>query len=147
MSLRERLEADVKAAMRSGDTTARDTLRMVLATLKGAEIDSGRPSSDDEVQAVLVKAVKTRRESIDQFERGGREDLAAVERAQVEVLERYLPKQLSEDEARAAVAEVIAELGASSKADLGPVMKALRAKHGSALDGKLASRLAAEQLG
>lgn len=147
MSLRERLEADVKAAMRSGDTTARDTLRMVLATLKGAEIDSGRPSGDDEVQAVLVKAVKTRRESIDQFERGGREDLAEVERAQVEVLERYLPKQLSEDEARAAVAAVIAELGASSKADLGPVMKALRAKHGSALDGKLASRLAAEQLG
>jgi uncharacterized protein YqeY len=147
MSLRERLEADVKAAMRSGDTTARDTLRMVLATLKGAEIDSGTESTEAEVQAVLVKAVKTRRESIDQFEQGDREDLAAIERAQVEVLERYLPKQLSEDEARAAVAAAIAELGASSKADLGPVMKALRAKHGSALDGKLASRLAAEQLG
>jgi uncharacterized protein YqeY len=147
MSLREQLEADVKAAMRSGDTTARDTLRMVLATLKGAEIDSGTESTEAEVQAVLVKAVKTRRESIDQFEQGDREDLAAIERAQVEVLERYLPKQLSEDEARAAVAAAIAELGASSKADLGPVMKALRAKHGSALDGKLASRLAAEQLG
>lgn len=146
-TLRARLEADVKDAMRSGDTTARDTLRMVLATLKGAEIDSGTPSTDAEVEAVLAKAVKTRRESIEQFDQGGRADLADNERAQVAVLERYLPKQLSEDEARAAVAEVIAELGAGSKADLGSVMKALRAKHGSALDGKLASRLAAELLG
>ena len=147
MSLRAKLEDDVKAAMRSKDAVARDTLRMVLAAVKGAEIDSGKDATDAEVQAVLVKAVKTRRESIEQFEKGGREDLAAAERAQVEVLERYLPKQLTEDEARAAVQAAIAEVDASSKADLGPVMKALRAKHGSALDGKLASRLAGELLG
>lgn len=147
MSLRAKLADDVKAAMRSGDTVARDTLRMVLATLKGAEIDSGEESTDEQVLATLVKAVKTRRESIEQFDRGGRQDLADAERAQVEVLERYLPRQLGEAEARAAVQAAIAELGANSKADLGPVMKALRAKHGSALDGKLASRLVGELLG
>ena len=147
MSLRQKLEDEVKAAMRAGDATARDTLRMVLSKLKGAEIDTGKASSDQDVLAALTYAVKTRRESIEQFDQAGRTDLADVERAQVAVLERYLPKQLSEDEARAAAAAVIAELGATSKQDLGRVMKALLARHKGALDGKLAGRLVGELLG
>jgi len=146
MSLRAKLEDEVKAAMRAGDATARDTLRMVLSKLKGAEIDSGKESTDTDVLAALTYAVKTRRESIEQFDQAGRTDLADVERAQVAVLERYLPKQLTEAEARDAAAGVIAELGATSKQDLGRVMKTLLARHKGALDGKLAGRIVGELL-
>lgn len=146
MSLRATLETDIVAAMREKNETARDTLRMVMAAVKTREIDLGREAGDEEVLAVLSNAVKTRRESIEQFEKGGRDDLAAVEREQIDVLERYLPDQLDEDVTRAAVAAVIADVGAESKKDMGRVMKELMARHRGALDGKLAGRLVGEQL-
>ena len=141
-----RLEQEVKAAMRARDEVKRDTLRMVLASIKAAAIDRNREASDEDVVAALLHAQKTRRESIEQFEKGGRADLADAERAELAVLEPYLPSQLGEAEVRAAAAAVVAELGASSKKDLGRVMKALLARHKGALDGKLASRIVGELL-
>lgn len=141
-----RLEQDVKAAMRARDGVKRDTLRMVLSSIKAAAIDENRAPSDADVVAALLHAQKTRRESIEQFEKGGRADLAQAERAELAVLEPYLPKQLGEAEVRAAAAAVIGELGATSKKDLGRVMKALLARHQGTLDGKLASRIVGELL-
>lgn len=141
-----RLEQDVKAAMRARDEVKRDTLRMVLASIKSAAIDRNRDPSDEDVVAALLHAQKTRRESIEQFEKGARMDLADAERTELAVLEPYLPSQLGEAEVRAAAAAVVAELGATSKKDLGRVMKALLARHKGALDGKLASRIVGELL-
>lgn len=146
MSLRERLELDLKQALRDRDETRRDTLRMVLSEVKRAEIDEDRSLADSDVLAVVQRAVKTRRESIEQFERGGREDLARREREQIAVLEGYLPRALGEDEVVAAVEAAIAEVGAQSKRDLGKVMKAVLGRHPGRVDGKLVQRLAAERL-
>lgn len=145
-ALLARLEQDVRAAMRARDEVKRDTLRMVLSSIKATAIDRNRDPSDEDVVAALLHAQKTRRESIEQFEKGGRADLADAERAELAVLEPYLPSQLGEAEVRAAAAAVIAELGATSKKDLGRVMKALLARHKGALDGKLASRIVGELL-
>ncbi len=147
MSLRDDLEQAVKEAMRSGDATSRDTLRMVLADLKSKEVLHGGESTDEAVLGVLAKAVKTRRESIEQFDAAGRKDLADVERAQVAVLERYLPKQLSEDEVREVVRGLIAELGVESKRDMGKLMKELTRRHKGSIDGRLASGIVGELLG
>jgi uncharacterized protein YqeY len=141
-----RIEEDVKAAMRSGDTVRRDTLRMVLSQIKAAAIERNREPTDEDVIEALLHAQKTRRESVEQFGKGGRKDLVDAELAQLAVLEPYLPKPLGPEEARAAAVEVIRELGATSKRDLGRVMKALLARHKGALDGKLASRVVGELL-
>ncbi|MCA9530674.1 MAG: GatB/YqeY domain-containing protein [Myxococcales bacterium] len=137
-SLRERIFADLTVAIRAQDEAARETLRMVKSELV--------THPDADALEVVQRGVKTRRESAAQYEAGGREDLAAVERAQIAVLERYLPKQLDEAAAREAVRAVIDELGATSKRDLGRVMKTVLERHKGELDGKLASRLAAELL-
>lgn len=146
MGLRERLEADLKTAMRGGDAVTRDTLRMVLATVKSREIDSDDGVGDEEVLAIVTAARKTRRESIDQFESAGREDLAAKERAEIAVLEAYLPQELDEAATRELLGELSAELGVTTRAEQGKVMKALMARHKGAVDGKLASRLLGELL-
>jgi uncharacterized protein YqeY len=146
MELLERLQADVKAAMRARDDVARDALRMVVAAVKAREIDSDQALTDEDVLGVVRHAVKTRTESAEQFEAAGRAELAAKERREIEVLSRYLPRQLSEDETRALVEGAIAETGAASKRDLGKVMKAVMAGHRGEVDGKLVQRLAAELL-
>ena len=102
--------------------------------------------TDDDVIAVLQRGVKTRKDSFEQYQKGGREDLAAIEQAELDLLAKYLPQTLSEDETRAVVAAKIAELGITSKRDLGQLMKAVLAEHGAAADGKLVSRLAGELL-
>jgi uncharacterized protein YqeY len=146
MELLERLQADVKEAMRARDDVARDALRMVVAAVKAREIDSDQALTDEDVLGVVRHAVKTRTESAEQFEAAGRAELAAKERREIEVLSRYLPRQLSEDETRARVEGAIAETGAASKRDLGKVMKAVMAGHRGEVDGKLVQRLAAELL-
>ena len=146
MSLRERLEADMKAAMRGGDALTRDTLRMVLATVKSRDIDSDDGVSDDEVVAIVTAARKTRRESVDQFTSAGRDDLAEKERAEIAVLEAYLPQELDEAATKKLLEELCAELGVTARAEQGKVMKALMARHKGAVDGKLASRLLGELL-
>jgi len=139
MSLLEQINADLKKAMLERDTVTRDTLRMVKSEL----LTLDKP---DEL-AVLSRAVKSRRDSIKSYVEGGRQDLADKEQAEIEVIERYLPKQLSEDEAREAIAGIIGELGLSSKRELGTVMKELKARYPGQVDGKLASSIAGKLLG
>ena len=146
MELLQRLQADITDAMRARDAVARDALRMVVAAVKSRQIDADRALSDEDVLDVVRNAVKTRTESAEQFEAAGRAELAAKERREIEVLSRYLPRQLSEQETRALVQRLIAQTGAASKRDLGKVMKAVMAGHKAEVDGKLVQRLAAELL-
>jgi uncharacterized protein YqeY len=146
MTLRQTLDADMKAAMKSGDTTTRDTLRMILGGLKKLDVDLGRDVTDDDVMGALMNAAKTRQQSIDEFGKAGRQDLVAKETAELEVVRRYLPKQLGETETRALVQALIAELGLASKKDVGRLMKEAMARHKGAVDGKLVQKLAAELL-
>ncbi len=146
MTLTEQLQADMKDAMRSGDAFRRDTLRMVLAAVQNAEKDKRSPLTEDEAQAVLTRQVKTRRESVKAFDDAGREDLAAKERAEIEVLAPYLPEQLDESAVRALVREAITSTGASSPRDMGRVMGALMPLVKGRADGALVSRLVNEEL-
>lgn len=146
MSLKERIEADLKQAMRERDEVARETLRMVLADLKNKRIELGRDLAEEDEHGVLRRAAKTRQESVEQYEKAGRPDLADKERREIAVVQRYLPRTLDEAQTRAAVDAVIAELGLSSKKDLGALMKTLMARHKDQLDGKLVQRLAGERL-
>ena len=138
MSLLEQINADLKKAMLERDELTRDTLRLVKSEL----LTLDKP---DEI-AVLSRAVKSRRDSIKSYVEGGRQDLADREQAEIGVIERYLPKQLSEDEAREAIAAIVEELGASSKKDLGRVMKEIKARFPGQVDGKLASSIAGQLL-
>ena len=146
MSLRTKLEDDIRDAMRARDEVKRDTLRMVVASVKQTEIDLDRELTDDEVLKVLATARKTRIEAAEQFEAAGRGELAATEREQLEVVVSYLPQQLNADELRTVVQELIAELGVSSPQDKGQVMKALMARHRGLVDGKLAQQILGELL-
>ena len=146
MSLLDTLNADLKAAMLAKDTVTRDTLRMTLTLTKNMKIELGRELTDDDVMSALQRGVKTRRDSIEQYEAAGRSELAEVEAVEIAVLERYLPKMLSEDETRALVTAKVAELGISEKRDMGKLMKAVLGEHKGTVDGKLVSRLAGELL-
>ena len=139
MALLEKIDADLKKAMLERDVVTRDTLRMVKSELLTLD-------EPDEI-AVLSRAVKSRRDSIKSYVEGGRQDLADTEQAEIEVIERYLPKQLSEDEARGAIAAIIDELGLSSKKELGTVMKEIKARYPGQVDGRLASSIAGQLLG
>jgi len=146
MSIRERILEDIKVAMRAKDELTRDTLRMLRSDLGKEELTLDRELSEDDVMGVLVRGVKTRTDSAAQYDEGGRPELAEKERLEIEVIRRYLPEALDEDEAKAAVAQAIRELDASTKKDMGRVMKTLRERHGARLDGKLAARLVAASL-
>jgi uncharacterized protein YqeY len=138
MALLEQIDADLKKAMLARDNLTRDTLRMIKSELLTLD--------DPDELSVLTRAVKSRRDSIKSYLEGGRQDLADKEQAEIEVIQRYLPKPLSEDQAREAVAAIVAELGASTKKDLGKVMQEVRARYPGQIDGKLASSIAGELL-
>ena len=149
MSLAKRLSEDMKQAMRDGNTVARDTLRMVIADMKNkavqlrAERGEGEVELNEaEVEAVLTRAVKTRRDSVREYDKAERKDLADIERGEIAVIEGYLPKLLGPDETRAAIEGIIQELGLSSMKDIGPLMKAIKQKYGSTIDGKEAQMAA-----
>jgi uncharacterized protein YqeY len=138
MSLLEQINTDLNKAMLERDELTRDTLRLIKSEL----LTLDKP--DD--LAVLSRAVKSRRDSIKSYLEGGRQDLADREQAEIEVIERYLPKQLSEEEAREAIAAIVGELGVSSKKELGRVMKEIKARFPGQVDGRLASSIAGELL-
>jgi len=146
MTLRERLHDDTIAAMRSGDALRRDTLRMVQNAVYNTEKARRATLSEDEVAAVVAREVKTRRESVEAFRAGGREDLAAKEEAEIAILSGYLPQQLGDDELRALVDEAIAATGAASARDLGKVMGWLSPRIRGRADGRVASGLVAQAL-
>ena len=146
MPLKERLQSDLKDAMRQGDKQRRDTLRLVLSSLHNAEIDARGDLDDDGVLGVLTKEAKQRRESIEEFRKGGREEKAAEEEAELEVISGYLPEALSREEVLAAAKEVIQESGASSMKDIGKVMPALMQRLQGRADGREASAVVRELL-
>jgi uncharacterized protein YqeY len=132
--------------MRSGDTLRRDVLRMVQNTIYNTEKAKHVTLTEDEVLGVVTREVKTRRESVDAFRKGGREDLAAKEEAEIAILAGYLPQALTEDELRALVEQAVAETGAASARDMGKVMGWLSPRIRGRADGKVASGLVAQAL-
>jgi hypothetical protein len=128
MTLKAQITEDMKDAMRAKDAPRLSTIRMLLAAVKQREVDERRELADADVVAVIDRMIKQRRDSIAQFEAGHRADLAAVEKAELEVLAAYLPKALSEAEIDALVAEAIAATGAAGAAGMGKVMAALKPK-------------------
>lgn len=142
MTLIERVFEDLKVAMKARDEVTKRTLRMLKSDLAKREADLGRPLTETEELTALTGAVKSRRDSIADYDTGGRTDLAEAEREEIAVLERYLPKQLSEDEARAAIAALASKLGITDKKQMGQLMKAVMDEHRGQIDGKLASKLA-----
>jgi uncharacterized protein YqeY len=128
MSLKARINEDVKAAMRAGDTRRRDALRLLLAALKQREVDDRKELADADVIGVIDKMIKQRRDSIAQFEQGSRPDLADVEKFELSVLQGYMPQALSDAEIAAAVANAIQQTGARSAADMGKVMALLKGR-------------------
>lgn len=146
MTLRERIQSDITAAMRSGEALRRDTLRMAESAIYNAEKRDRREYSDDEVAAVLGREVKTRRESVEAFRKGGREDLASKEEAEIAILAGFLPEQLSEAEISALVADAVAATGAAGPRDMGKVMGWLAPKTKGRADGRLVSQVASRAL-
>jgi uncharacterized protein len=142
--LKERITEEMKAAMRGGDKERLGTIRMLQAAIKQREVDERITLDDAQVLAVIEKMVKQRKESIAQFELGGRADLAAKEKAEIEQLQAYLPAQLSDAEIEALIREAIAATGAASIKDMGKVMGAVKAKAAGRADmGAVSARIKA----
>ena len=146
MSLRERIQSDLTAAMRSGDSLRRDVLRMAESALYNAEKAKRQPLGEDEVVAVVSREVKTRRESVEAFRKGNREELAAREEAEIAILQDYLPAQLGDDELQRLVDEAVAATGATSPRDMGKVMGRLAPATRGRADGRRVSELVAATL-
>ena len=137
----DKLMADMESAMKAKDMMAVNTIRGIIAKAKDLTVNAGKEMTDDAVLGVIAKGVKQRDESIAQFEAAGRAELAEGEKAERAFLQKYLPAQLSEAEVSAIVKAVIAETGATSKKDMGKVMKETMARTKGQADGKLVSRL------
>jgi uncharacterized protein YqeY len=146
VSLRNRLDEELKAAMRSSDAMRRDSLRMVLAAVQKAEKEGKHELADDEMLGILTRELKVRRESVDTFRAGGREDLVAKEEAAIAVVSEFMPQPLSETELKALVEQAIAETGAASPRDMGKVMGWISPKTRGRADGKVVSQLVTQLL-
>jgi len=146
VSLRDRVKTDIAVAMRSGDALRRDVLRMTASAAYNVEKRNRRPLTEDEFLAVLGHEVKTRRESVEAFRGGGREDLATKEEAEIAILSEYLPEALTEQEVGALIGEAIEATGASSARDMGRVMGWLATRTRGRADGKRVSQLVVQAL-
>lgn len=148
MSLKEKLTADMKEAMKAREEGRQrlSVIRLIRSAVRQQEIDGKKELDDDAVLAVISKEVKQRRDSIEEFQRGGRQDLVEQNEAEVAILMAYLPQQMSEDEIRTLVQETIAAVGASSPKEMGSVMKALMPKVKGRADGKLVNDMVRELL-
>jgi uncharacterized protein len=148
MSLKQRIIDDMTAAMRAQDAPRLSTLRMVKAAMMNRQIEKGGELTDEEMAKMLTSLVKQRRDSVEQYERGGRAELAAKERAEIAVIEAYLPQAATREEIEQAVSAALAETGASSLKEMGAVMKAAQARlSGRAVDGRILSELVKSKLG
>jgi uncharacterized protein YqeY len=144
MSLRERFTQEMKDAMKSGDKPRLGAVRMIMAALKDKDIEArgqGKEIGEEDILALLQKMVKSRQESLGMYEQAGREDLAAQERGEIEVIQTFLPQQMSDDEIKAAIALAISETGATAMKDMGKVVGALKAKFTGQMDFGKASAL------
>ena len=148
MPLKEQISADLKEAMRAGDAKKRDAIRLLTAEMKKKEVDERVTLTDTDIVAIIDKMIKQRRDSITQFEKGGRQDLADNEKFEVGVLQAYMPQALSDAEIAAAISAAIAESGAKGPADMGKVMTALRPKLAGRADmGKVSGLVKAKLAG
>ena len=144
MSLKQTITDDMKAALKAGEKDRLKVVRLLLADIKRVEVDTRKELDDAGVMSVIEKAVKQRRDSIEQFTAGGREDLAAIEKAEVEIISAYLPEQLSDAELDELIDAVISETGAESIRDMGKVMGAIKAKAAGRADmGAVGARVKA----
>jgi uncharacterized protein YqeY len=146
MLTKEKLEEDLKDAMRSGDDVKKRTLRMVLSTIKLAEVDKQKTLEGGDLLAIIQKEVKSRQETIEEAQQIGRDDLVESTQAEIEILEEYLPEALSEEQLSDLVAVTITETGASGPQDMGKVMKAIMPKIQGRADGKTVSSLVQRKL-
>jgi uncharacterized protein YqeY len=147
MSLKARIQEDVKTAMRAQERGQLAALRLITAAIKQREVDERIELDDEQVLAVLDKMVKQRRESLDQYRQAGRDDLAAKEQFELDLIQTYLPEPLSEDELADLIRTTIAQVGATSFRDMGPVMSALRGQVQGRADMKAVSQAVKTQLG
>jgi uncharacterized protein YqeY len=148
MSLKERITQDMTAAMKAKEAGRLSTLRMVKAAVQNREIEKGGELTDEEMTKALQSLVKQRRDSVEQYEKGGRPELAEKERAEIAVIEEYLPRAASREEIEQAVSEAIAETGATSMKEMGAVMKAAQARlAGRSADGRTVSEIVKGKLG
>jgi uncharacterized protein len=147
MTLQERIQKDIQDAMRAKDSLRLDALRMMKAAVKNKEVEKIKPLDETECLQVFATLIKQRKDSIEQFTKGGRLELAAKEAAEIKIIEGYMPAAATAEEVEKAVADAIAETGASSVKDMGVVMKAAMAKFaGKPVDGKTVSELVRRRL-
>lgn len=144
--MKEQLLQDLKEAMKEKDILKKDTITMLRAAILQVEKDSQKVLSEDEMSAIVAKEVKKRKESVKEYEDAGREDIATNLKREIEILSKYLPEQLSEEEIAKMVEEAIAESGATSPKDMGKVMSILRPKTAGKADGKVVSDIVKEKL-
>jgi uncharacterized protein YqeY len=148
MSLKDRIVADMTAAMKAQDAPRLSTLRMVKAAIQNREIDKGAPLMDEELTKLFQSLVKQRRDSVEQYDKGNRPELADKERAEIKVIEEYLPRAATREEIEQAVADAISETGATSMKEMGAVMKATQGKlAGRSADGRIVSEIVKAELG
>jgi uncharacterized protein len=147
MTLQEKIQSHITDAMRSKDELRLSCLRMMKSAVKNKEIEKMKPLEEGEVLAVLNTLVKQRKDSVEQFRKGGREELAQKEEAEIKIIEQYLPASASDEDITRAIAEAIQETGASSMKDMGKVMQAVKARlAGKTVDGGRVSQLVKEKL-
>jgi len=147
--LKQKIVEDLKLAMKAGDTIKRDTLRMLDSMVKNTEIEKMKKEeglTDEEVQAVISKAIKQRKDSVEQYNAGGRPELAEKETKEIEILSAYMPAQMSEDQVREIVKTTISELGITSKAEMGKAMGPIMGKLKGQADGNLVRKIVEEEL-
>jgi uncharacterized protein YqeY len=147
--LREKISDETKAAMKSGDKLRLSTLRLVSAAIKNSEIEartSSKQLTEDDLLGLLQKMIKQRQESVELYDKGGRKELAEQERGEIAIIQEFLPQQMGDAEAKAAIADIIAKEGATSVKDMGKVMAALKAAYAGKMDFGKASSLVKQQL-
>lgn len=146
MSLKEKLMEDLKNSMKNKDTVRKNVVTMVRASIKQREVDERIELSDEDIIDIISKQVKEKRDVIEEFKKGGREDLVALTNKEIEILLEYLPKQLSEEDVEKIVRETINEIGAKSIKDIGMVMKSVLPKVKGKSDGSLVNKIARKYL-
>lgn len=145
--LKEKLMQDLKDAMKEKNTIKKNTVQMVRAAILQIEKDKGIEVDDNKIVEIIAKEVKGKKDALVDFEKGGRQDLIEQTNQEIEILNQYLPKQLTKEEIKATVEQIIKELGATSMKDMGPVMKEAKAKIGAAADGRTINEVVKELLG
>jgi len=146
VDLKSRLNQDLKEALKAKDEVKLRTVRMLLAAIKNFEVEKMTPVTDEDIFQIMSKEIKKRQEAIEMYEKGGRQDLAQAERQEIEVIQSYMPKQLSEEEIKEIAKKVISELNLKGPKDVGVAMKAIMPQVKGRADGKLVNRIVSELL-